>query len=157
MGGIQSESVLPGDPTFNIIDNKYDIPSFKRCAEFNIEFNRFYLDFRFKRGSNHGLGKVFIYVSRAGVVLTVTSYPGPNKFGDEGGNASKGNLIYFIRNDDDTERQFKYFMIEDSSGLSQAGLARLNQSIEAFVFSRSPGSGEIIHSRKFRKCQRSTD
>ena len=103
------------------------------------------------------MGKVFIYVSRAGAVLTVTSYPGPKKFGDEGGNASKGNLIYFIRNDDDTERQFKYFMIEDSSGLSQAGLARLNQSIEAFVFSGSPGSREIIHSRKFRKCQRSTD
>lgn len=42
IGGIQSESVLPGDPTFNIIDNKYDIPSFKRIyAEFNIEFNRF--------------------------------------------------------------------------------------------------------------------
>ena len=34
--GVQSESVLSGDPTFNIIDNKYDIPSFKRiCAEFN--------------------------------------------------------------------------------------------------------------------------
>ena len=103
------------------------------------------------------MGKVFIYVSRAGAVLTVTSYPGPKRFGDEGGNASKGNLIYFIRNDDDTERQFKYFMIEDSSGLSQAGLARLNQSIEAFVFSGSPGSIEIIHSRKFRKSQRSTD
>ena len=26
-------------------------------------------------------------------------------------------------------------MIEDSSGLSQAGLSRLNQSIEAFVYS----------------------
>lgn len=42
IGGSQSESVLPGDPTFNIIDNKYDIPSFKRIyAECNIEFNRF--------------------------------------------------------------------------------------------------------------------
>ena len=81
------------------------------------------------------MGKVFIYVSRAGPVLTGTSYPGLNKFGDEGRNASKGNLIYFSRNDDDTERQFKYFMIEDSSGLSQAGLSRLNQSIEAFVYS----------------------
>ncbi|CAH3172588.1 unnamed protein product, partial [Porites lobata] len=91
IGGIQSESVLPGDPTFNIIDNKYDIPSFKRIyAEFNIEWK---------------------CIQR------------------------QSHLIYFSRNDDDTERQFKYFMIEDSSGLSQAGLSRLNQSIEAFVYS----------------------
>ena len=35
MGGIQSESALPGDPTFNQINNDYDTPSFKRiCVEF---------------------------------------------------------------------------------------------------------------------------
>ena len=35
MGGIQSESALPGDPTFSqISNNNYDMPSFKRiCAE----------------------------------------------------------------------------------------------------------------------------
>ena len=36
MGGIQSESALPGDPTFSQIsnNNNYDMPSFKRiCAE----------------------------------------------------------------------------------------------------------------------------
>ena len=35
MGGIQSESALPGDPTFSQISNNYcDMPSFKRiCAE----------------------------------------------------------------------------------------------------------------------------
>ena len=38
MGGIQSFSALPGDPTFNQKENKYDSPSFERiCAEFGID------------------------------------------------------------------------------------------------------------------------
>ena len=38
MGGIQSFSALPGDPTFNQTENKYDSPSYKRiCAEFEID------------------------------------------------------------------------------------------------------------------------
>ena len=38
MGGIQSFSALPGDPTFNQTENKYDSPSYKRiCAEFGID------------------------------------------------------------------------------------------------------------------------
>ena len=71
------------------------------CAEFGTEF-------RYKKGSNHGLGKVFIYVSRAGPVPTGMSYPSDKaKFSDEGGNASDGNAVYFIRNDDGTDEQFE--------------------------------------------------
>ena len=37
IGGIQSETALPGDPTFSQINQNYDIPSYKRiCAEFGI-------------------------------------------------------------------------------------------------------------------------
>ena len=37
MGGIQSESALPGDPTFSRIHNNYDTPSFKRiCRIWNF-------------------------------------------------------------------------------------------------------------------------
>ena len=58
-----------------------------------------------------------------------------SKFSDEGGTAQKGNLMYFIRNDAaGVERQFDFFMPDASHGLTQEGLARLNQSIEAFVY-----------------------
>ena len=83
MGGIQSVSALPGDPTSSLIDNHYDVPSYKRlCAEFGISPST---DFRFKRGGNHGLGKVFIWVTDMGLEGEDFAYPGFNKFTDEGG------------------------------------------------------------------------
>ena len=94
MGGIQSISALPDDPTFNQKDNHYDIASYKRiCAEFGVDPSS---DFRFKRGANHGLGKVFICVSRAGPVSTGMNYPSDKaKFSDEGCNAAK-QFQYFV-------------------------------------------------------------
>ena len=63
------------------------------------------------------------------------SYPGKNKFSDEGGKAIKGNLIYIIRNDDaKVEKQFDFFMENKSEGLTRAGMAKLNQSMEAFIY-----------------------
>ena len=38
MGGIQSEVALPGDPTFNQINNNYDTPSLKEYVQ-NSEFH----------------------------------------------------------------------------------------------------------------------
>ena len=64
MGGIQSVSALPGDPTFNPSGNKYDVASYKRiCAEFGIAPTS---DFRFTGGKNHGLGNVYIGVTGLG-------------------------------------------------------------------------------------------
>ena len=61
LGGIQSISALPGDPTFSQAINKYDVASYKRiCAEFGINPSS---DFRLTKGANHGLGSVYIYVS----------------------------------------------------------------------------------------------
>ena len=58
MGGIQSISALPGDPTFNEKDNPYDKVAYRRsCAEFDVDPSS---DFRFTFGQNHGLGYVFI-------------------------------------------------------------------------------------------------
>ena len=91
MGVIQSISALPGDPTFDEYNNKYDVASYKKiCAEFGVSPSS---DFRFTSGQNHGLGSVFIYVSNAGPVKTSTSYPGGHKkFSYEGGSGSKSNL-----------------------------------------------------------------
>ena len=133
MCGIQSFSALPDDPTFNQKDNKYNVASYERiCGDFGIDPNS---DFRFKRGANHGLGKVFIYVTRAGPVATGMSYPSDKaKFSDEGGNASDGNAAYFIRNDDGATKQFEHFVPNHAQGLTPEGLARINQSIEAFCY-----------------------
>ena len=132
MGGIQSISALPGDPTFDQFNNRYDVASYKRiCAQFGVDPSS---DFRFTRGANHGLGSVYIYVTNVGPDKTLVSYPGHDKFSDEGGSGSKGNLICYIEPDDAAYGQADWFCPNVAEGLTQAGLARINQSIEAFVY-----------------------
>ena len=133
MGGIQSSIALPGDPPFNEKDNRYDIPFYKRiCKEFNISNDS---DFRCHKGENHGLGSVYIWVSWVGPSKAGhnSSYPGFFKFSEEGGEGSKGNLLQYILNDE-TEKQYEYFLTRVSNGLTNSGQARLNQSIEALVY-----------------------
>ena len=131
MGGIQSVSALPGDPTFNPSGNNYDVASYKRiCAEFGIDPTS---DFRFTGGKKHGLGNAYIGVTGHGPIKTGTAWPGGYyKFSDEGGRATDGNLLYFIKPDD--VPQYDWFAPTKTAGLTQAGLARINQSIEAFVY-----------------------
>ena len=62
------------------------------------------------------------------------SNPSSQRFADEGGKDDAGNLLDFIRNDQGADRQFEYFVPDYAQGLTQAGLSRLNQSIEAFVY-----------------------
>ena len=119
---------------FNQKDNPYDIASYKRtCAEFGIPPST---DFRYKKGSNHGLGKVFINISRGGSVPTGMSYPSAKaKFGDEGGDPGQGNLAAFIRSDDGTDKQFEHFAPNHAKGFTNIGLAPINQSIQAYCYS----------------------
>ena len=133
MGGIQSISALPGDPTFDQFNNKYDVASYKRIfADFGVDPSS---DFRFTRGANHGLGSVYVYASNLGPVKETDSYPGGyNKFSDEGGSGSKGTLIYYIELDDAAYGQADWFCLNVAEGLTQVGLSRINQSIEAFVY-----------------------
>ena len=143
MGGIQSFSALPGDPTFNQTENKYDSPSFKRiCAEFGIDPNT---DFRFVHGQNHGLG--YCYVSGDPQPFKHWTYPpasldnpSSQRFSDEQGSATQtgnrflGNELDHIINEEGSDHQFDWFVPDKAEGLTQAGLSRLNQSIEAFVY-----------------------
>lgn len=62
---------------------------------------------------------------------TGTSYPGFNKFCNEGGEAINGNLIYYF--DPGVSSQYDWFTRKTASGLAQAGLACIYQSIEVFV------------------------
>ena len=53
---------------------------------------------------------------------------------DEGGTDAKGNKLNYIRNDQGEDKQLEYFVPDTAQGLTQSVLARLNQSIEAFVY-----------------------
>ena len=126
MGGIQAISALPDDPTFNPLNNHYDKSSYKRlCGEFGITPSA---DFRYTVGKNHGLGRV------NGEMQLDFKYPGWMKFEDEGGKAIKGNRISYIRPDPDASNQADWFAPKQAAGLTPAGLSRINQSIEAFVY-----------------------
>ena len=61
-------------------------------------------------------------------------YPGWMKFSDEGGDANKGNRVSYIRPDPVAATQYDWFAPKTAAGLTQAGLSRINQSIEAFVY-----------------------
>ena len=101
------------------------------CNDFKIDPNT---DFRFRKGSNNGLGEVFIYCTNEGYVKTPYDYPNKTmKFADDGGKAEDGNLIPFIENTV-AKKQYEYFIPSDSHGLTSAILSRINQSIEVFVF-----------------------
>ena len=124
--------LCPAIQSFSQTNNKYDVASYKRiCAELGINPSS---DFRLTKGANHGLGNVYIYVSYSGPEKNEYDYPGSNKFSDEGGSAPKGNLIYYIYQDPDAEAQADWFCPNGAEGLTQAGLSRINQPIEAFVY-----------------------
>ena len=73
---------------------------------------------------------------RSGSIPTGMSYPSAKaKFSDEGRNASDGDLVYCIRNDDGADKQFEYFASNHAKGFTDIGLARINQSIQAFCYS----------------------
>ena len=60
--------------------------------------------------------------------------PSSQRFADEGGTDKDGNQIDFIWNDQGADKQFEHFIPNKADGLTQAGLARMNQTIEAFVY-----------------------
>ena len=126
-------SALPDDPTFKQRDNKYEIASYKKiCGEFGIDPSS---DFRFTHGKKHGFGTVYIWVTDEGPTSTDYHYPDLDLalFDDERITKRddpnyKANGIYFVRNDQGADKQFEYF------APNYAGLARINQSIEAYCY-----------------------
>lgn len=66
---------------------------------------------------------------------TGTAYQGgPKKFSDEGDSVSKGNLIYYIEQDEVAFAQADWFCRYGAESLTQAGLTQINQPIEALVY-----------------------
>jgi len=131
---------LPGDHNFTNIDNKYSKSGYdKVCREFDISTNS---DFRFTGGENHGLGRIYkkifdevddvteAYDEKLDGKETDKWPNGAFKFGDEG--SWGGNKIDHISPLE--KHPYWYFLLNESKGLTRAGLSRLNQSIEAYVY-----------------------
>ena len=139
IGGIESVDALPDDPTFNQKTSKYEIASYKKvCGEFGIDPSS---DFRFVHGKNHGLGTVYNWVAYSGPEATDYHYPDPDlalfddeRITDRNDPNYKANVIYYVRNDQGADKQFKYFVANYSQGITYPGLARINQSIEAYCY-----------------------
>jgi len=131
---------LPGDQNFTNIDNKYSKSGYhKVCREFDISTNS---DFRFTGDENHGLGRIYkkifdevddvteAYDEKIDGKETDKWPNGAFKFGDEG--SWGGNKIDHIS--PLKKLPYRYFLLNESKGLTRAGLSRLNQSIEAYVY-----------------------
>ena len=131
---------LPGDGYFHPLENKYDKSAYNRiCREFQISPDS---DFRLK-GENGGLGR--IYKKIFGRMHDVTEaydakmdgknvYQWPGgffHFNDESGSWGDHELDHISPLE---KKPYLYFALRKSKGLTKAGLARLNQSIEAFVY-----------------------
>ena len=120
---------LPGDPIFKQSNNRYNVTAYKSiCAEFGIDSNS---DFRFTAGNNKGLGSVYIWLR--GARKTDYEYPGGFKFSDENRKASDGNLVQYLFNSD-SAKQYEHFVANNCFGITKAGQAKLNQSIESLTY-----------------------
>ena len=133
---------LPGDKAFQKTNNPLRKSAFESlCIEFGLPRAP---DFRWKGGRNHGLGDVFItYPSEGpknlhvirGYDTEANTWPDSlNLFSDEGGKKNQGNLLAFIRNDAHGGAQYSWFSPKKGEGLTEAGMGRLNRSIEALVY-----------------------
>ena len=94
------------------------------------------LIFATKTGSNHGLGKVFINITRGGSVPTGMSYPSAKS-----NSAMKVQMLVMetLRLLSVTTMAWtnssEYFAPNHAKGFTDIGLARINQSIQAFCYS----------------------
>ena len=119
---------LPGDVGFDAYDSHYKAAAYERlCNEFKV-VNK---DFRFLAPNNGGVGDPYGY-DYAGLNIEEGGWPNPeNRFRDEGKPKYGGPEIEVLK-DARTYRQYDWFVLQKGEGL--ANLARLNRSIEAYVY-----------------------
>ena len=140
MGGIQSFSALPGDPTFSQTETTNTTRRLIKGSALNLELIQTptFVSFTDKitawvivmfQGIHNLTIKNWIYPPAS------LDNPSSQRFSDEGGSATEtGNKLDHIINEQGSDRQFDWFVPERMEGLTQAGLSRINQSIEAFVY-----------------------
>ena len=114
--------MLPRDRHFDTRNNPYDAVAYERLRkEFDAPS-----DFRFKDMGN-------VHVWSGGDWDTKKKWHQAwHLFSDEGGKAEKGNLILYVRPNE--PYPWNPFVLVKGHGLTKAGMARINRSIEAFVY-----------------------
>ena len=122
---------LPDESAFSQMNNVYNKSAFSAlCNEFGVVN----VDFRFKKGRNHGMGDVFVDGDNMDIYNSTSYWPRRvYLFSDEGATPRKGNKITDIHNLDG-KKQYSWFVPSSGIGLTRRGMGRLNRSLEAFVY-----------------------
>ncbi|KXJ05935.1 hypothetical protein AC249_AIPGENE15532 [Exaiptasia diaphana] len=125
---------LPSDKHFSEFYNFYNKASYQKLrTEFKTSN-----DFRYISPYSHGLGLVYSYDYHglnSDSRESYTPYKGELQLSDEWKSTNHQNHfeIVYVK-DPKTAYQYEWFFPEKSRGLTKAGLSRINQSIEAFVY-----------------------
>ena len=121
---------LPGESIFNEMNNRIDKIKFQKlCNEFNISQNS---DFRFKGGSNNGLGTMYNYHTNVGYRPVNAAYdPSIYQFVQNTHNGIR--KIDYIKQDAAVEG-WKQFLQDYSSGITRPGITRVDYSIREYVY-----------------------
>ena len=135
----EMEAALPDSTVFSIMNNPYSHEKYNAlCREFGISTRA---DFRFKEGPNKGLG--YTWTTGAGDKNTV--YNGRDFFLTPNDKYYISGLhkirrpdlqrkrIYLMKNTD-AAGQYNRFVATAGTGLTMAGLARLSESVCAYVY-----------------------
>ena len=160
----EMECPLPSDQSFNEMNNIFNKGAFKRiCAEFNIPSDSgvqadFQADFRQKLDPSNGMGAIRYYTVHTtyshhhmrmkkekvletggdydpsrGDFTTTTSTS--NKFGSGPSHVYKIEYIEQNFKNNDPMTSVGSFVLDKSNGFTQAGVARINDSIRTYVWS----------------------
>jgi len=114
------ECPLPGDKSFNELNNNINLTKFYQiCNEFNININS---DFRSKIGTMGGLG--ILYTKEFGQLQSNTDIRTLN-----------WNDLpkYYNHIQQQNYNGWVNFILDNSNGLSQSGIQRINQSIRTYL------------------------
>ena len=157
----EMECPLPSDQSFNEMNNIFNKGAFKRiCAEFNIPSDSADLqaDFRQKLDPSNGMGAIRYYtvhttyshhhmrMKKENVLetggdydpsrgdFTTTTSTG-NKFGSGPSHVYKIEYIEQNFKNNDPMTSVGSFVLDKSNGFTQAGVARINDSIRTYVWS----------------------
>ena len=182
----EMECPLPSDQSFNEMNNIFNKGAFKRiCAEFNIPSDSgvqadFQADFRQKLDPSNGMGAIRYYTVHTtyshhhmrmkkekvletggdydpsrGDFTTTTSTS--NKFGSGPSHVYKIEYIEQNFKNNDPMTSVGSFVLDKSNGFTQAGVARINDSIRTYVWSivgaqsqarSSTGTGKAFDAQK---------
>ena len=160
----EMECPLPSDQSFNEMNNIFNKGAFKRiCAEFNIPSDSgvqadFQADFRQKLDPSNGMGAIRYYtvhttyshhhmrMKKEKVLETGGDYdpsrsdftveiPSSGKFGSGPSHVYKIEYIEQNFKNNDPMTSVGSFVLDKSNGFTQAGVARINDSIRTYVWS----------------------